>query len=215
MSDAQEALLQAHELGDFQGVGVRCREALLGFVDIVRQALPWKTLGSEPKRGDFKAWIDHVCVTALEGATHEYRRLLFKALLENAWKFDNWLTHSKSSSWHDAEAAVSTTNMALDICISTVNRHFRMVPEMCPSCASRRLSTQYAENPADSEEIWQRPACDKCGWTGVATPYNSLRARRQDRRKRKKGTKTNRKARPKTHECSIQTVPLRDIKKAP
>lgn len=53
------------------------------------------------------AWADHICSVTLAGESHKSTRQLFKTLLENAWDFANWLTHSKSPHWHDAEAAVA------------------------------------------------------------------------------------------------------------
>jgi hypothetical protein len=59
-------------------------------------------------------------------------------LLESAWKFANWLTHTKSSNWYDAEAAVALTKSALGISSFAVIRHIRQVPEQCPGSHSRR-----------------------------------------------------------------------------
>jgi hypothetical protein len=104
------------------------------------------------------------------------------------------------SSWHDAEAAFLTTSAALDICISTITRQVRQVPDRCPHCTSGRLSTQYGHNPDNPEETCQRPTCEKCGWTGVATrcyppPPEPMGP-------------------PKVAgECSIQTVPLWNLQK--
>ena len=81
-----------------------------------------------------------VCSVALAGDSHKHRRHLFKTLLESAWEFANWLTHTKSSNWHDAEAAFAVTENAIGLCISAVIRHMRGVPEQCPACGSQRLS---------------------------------------------------------------------------
>lgn len=97
MQDAADALAQSMELGDFQAIGVRCRETLLAFAGATRKVFPWKSEGEPPKKGDFKAWVDHTCAVMLSGETHENRRHLFKALLEASWKFNNWLTHAKGA----------------------------------------------------------------------------------------------------------------------
>lgn len=108
MSDASEALQQAQEIGDYQFIGVRCREVLLAFTDAAQKVFSWSSEAPEPKRADFKAWMEHVCSSAFAGATHESRRHLLKTLLDSAWKFDNWLTHSnvarrRGGGFHDRE----------------------------------------------------------------------------------------------------------------
>src|ERR1700745_4314403 len=71
---------------------------------------------------------------SLAGPSQKDRRHLFETLLDSAWGFSNWLTHSKSSKWHDAEAASSVTENAVALCISAVIQHIRGVPDSCPAC---------------------------------------------------------------------------------
>jgi len=40
MSDANESLAHAQEVGDYQWIGVRCREMLLAFTDAAQNVLP-------------------------------------------------------------------------------------------------------------------------------------------------------------------------------
>src|SRR6185312_5363038 len=99
---------RASEVADYQAVGVRCREALLSFIDAAQIVVPWNsTEEPEPQKANFKAWVDHICSVTLAGSSHETRRQLFKTLLESAWKFTNWLTHPKGSHLRDAEAALA------------------------------------------------------------------------------------------------------------
>src|SRR5256885_16653282 len=79
-----------------------------------------------------RSYQDHICSVALAGGSHEHRRHLFKTLLESAWLFANWLTHTKPSHWHDAEAAVATSENAVSLCTSAVIRHIRGVPDQMP-----------------------------------------------------------------------------------
>ena len=131
----------AEEVSDFQAVGVRCRETLLAFTAATQVAMPWTgDAATKPKQADFKAWVEHICSTSLAGKSHEDRRHLFKTLLGEAWRFSNWLTHAKASSWHDAEAATTTVEHALGLATSLVIRHVRAVPHACPACGSTRLS---------------------------------------------------------------------------
>ncbi len=199
LEDASDALSQAMELSDFQAIGVRCRETLLAFTDASQRVFPWASQAEKPKKADFKAWVDHVCTVMLSGETHENRRHLFKTVLDASWKFNNWLTHAKGATWHDAESAVASTDNAISLCMSAIYRHMRGEPERCPVCGSSRLERQHAHNPEYQDEIWERPACQKCPWTGAETVIKPSKKRREKKAKVK-------------GECSIQTVPLRKIK---
>jgi hypothetical protein len=171
VSEATEALSKAQEVTDYQAIGVRCREALLAFTAAAQTVIPWEVEPhAKPKQADFKAWVDHVCAVALSGQSHEHRRHLFKTLLDEAWRFANWLTHAKASTWYDAEAATSTVEHALGLVTSVAIRHLRSVPEACPACGSNRLSPQRGENTAVPDVVWERPVCSKCGWTGKPVP---------------------------------------------
>jgi hypothetical protein len=204
VSEASDALASAQEVTDFQAVGVRCREALLAFTGAAQVVMPW-TSGdaSKPKQADFKSWVDHVCSTSLAGAAHEHRRHLFKALLDEAWRFSNWLTHAKASTWYDAEAATATVEHALGLSASLVVRHMRGVPEACPGCGSNRLSPQRGFHSSAPDIEWERPTCDKCGWTGDPVPILADPEAYVDKAERPAPE----------GDCVIPTVPLRELRR--
>ena len=199
LEEASGALRQAEEVADYQAIGVRCREALLAFATAAQTVLPWTGDGEAPKKADMKGWIDHICSVTMPGSTHENRRHLFKALLESAWKFTNWLTHSKGSKWHDAEAGVSTTENAISLATSTVIRHLRGVPDDCPACGSHRLSPQRGHRDDAPDVEWERPTCDKCGWAGEPVMIEAVPQVPEVTRDLPEG------------ECVIATVPLRKL----
>jgi hypothetical protein len=174
LQEASEALVQAQEVADYQSIGVRCREALLAFANTAQTVMPWMGTGDLPKEADLKAWADHICRVALSGDSNKYRRHLFKTLVESAWEFTNWLTHTQSSNWHDAEAAISVTEDAIGLCTSAVIRHVRGVPEQCPACGSQRLSPHRGYHRDSPEVQWERPTCDKCSWAGEPVPIDEV-----------------------------------------
>ena len=202
LSEASDALNQAQEVADYQSIGVRCREALLAFADAAQTVMPWTSAHEKPKRADLKAWVDHICSVSMAGASHEHRRHLFRTLLESAWKFTNWLTHAKSSKWHDAEAAFATTEHAISLCTSAVIRYTRGVPDACPACGSHRLSPQRGFHQDFPDTEWERPTCDKCGWAGEPVPIVDV-PQPPDENERP----------PPEGECIIPTVPLRTLMK--
>jgi len=201
LADASDAVTHAQEVADYQAIGVRCREALLAFVDAAQVALPWTRSEPIPKRADLKAWTEHICSVALAGASQEYRRRLFKTLLESAWSFVNWLTHAKNTNWYDAEAAFEVTENAVGLCTSAVIRHIRGVPDECPACGSHRLSPQRGFHTSMPDVEWERPTCEKCGWTGEPVPIEDVPEPPDNERRPPKG------------ECVIPTVPLRSLRK--
>ena len=135
--------------------------------------MPWTgDAAIKPKQADFKAWVEHICSISLAGKSHEDRRHLFKVLLGEAWRFSNWLTHAKASSWHDAEAATTTVEHALGLATSLVIRHVRAVPHACPACASTRLSPQRGTHSNAPDVEWERPTCANAA--GLAIPHRSF-----------------------------------------
>lgn len=201
LQEASDAVSHAEEVADNQAIGVRCREALLAFTAAAQTVVPWTRESEWPKKSDFKAWVDHICSVILPGDSQKDRRQLFKSLLNSAWSFSNWLTHTKSSHWHDAEAAASTTENAISLCISSVIQHVRGVPSSCPACGSHRLSPERAFNPDYPEEEWERPRCTKCDWAGQPVMIVKTIPVREGPRTAPEG------------ECVIPTVPLRRLKK--
>ena len=202
LQEASEAVAQAQEVADYQSIGVRCRGALLAFANIAQTVMPWTGTEEPPKSADLKAWADHICSVALSGDSHKYRRHLFKTLLECAWEFANWLTHTKSSNWHDAEAAFSVTENAIGLCMSAVIRHVRGVPDQCPACGSQRLSPQRGYHRDFPDAEWERPTCDKCGWVGDPAPIDEVPERYDEPR-----------STPPEGECIIPTTPLKQLKR--
>lgn len=199
--EASEALSHAEEVSDFQSVGVRCREALIAFINAAQAIAPWTSASPEPKRADVRAWTEHICAVALAGSSQKERRHLFKKLLEDAWSFSNWLTHSKNSAWHDAEAAFSTTENAIGLCTSAIIRVIRGVPEACPACGSHRLSPQRGFHQDEPEVEWERPTCEKCGWLGKPVQITP------------ESIPDEPPSTPPEGECIIPSVPLRELKK--
>src|SRR5262249_49758517 len=114
--------------------------------------------------------VDHICSIILSGDSHKERRHLFKTLLESAWAFANWLTHTKSSKWHDAEAAVSVTENGVALCISAIILHIRGVPDDCPARGSHRLSPERGYHKDFPDVEWERPTCDNVAGRGSRSP---------------------------------------------
>lgn len=202
VSEATDALATAQEVSDYQAIGVRCREAMVAFVGAAQVVIPWTAREEPPKGADVKGWADHVCNTTLAGASHAERRILFKNLMKSAWDFTNWLAHAKGSKWQDTEAAVATVEHALGLYASLVIRHAREVPETCPACGSHRLSPERGVHTGVPDAAWERPVCDKCGWTGELVEVTVQPVPPEDHRPM-----------PPEGECIVPAVPLQSLTK--
>ena len=168
MEEAGIAVTQAQNLADYQAVGVRCREALLELIGVAQDAAVWTD--TPPQRANFRAWTEIICNDLVPGDTNKERRGALKGALEFAWTFSNWLTHSKSATWIDADMAHSLVQHASGMATSLILRELRGVPEECPNCGSPHLEPEQGENTAAPGVLWERPRCADCGWTGRPVP---------------------------------------------
>lgn len=201
MEEAGTAVTQAQNLADYQAVGVRCREALLELIGVAQDAARWTD--TPPKRADFRAWAEIICNDLLPGDTNKERRGALKGALESAWTFSNWLTHSTSVTWIDAEMAHSLIQHAIGMATSMIIRELRGVPRECPNCGSPHLEPEHGENSKTAGVVWERPRCADCGWAGRPVPILDL----------EDGQSIITREGEETDECSIMTVPLRTILK--
>jgi AIG2-like family len=201
MEEAGTAVTQAHNLADYQAVGVRCREALLELIGVAQDAAKWTD--TPPQRANFRAWAEIICNDLLPGETNKERRGTLKGALESAWTFCNWLTHSKSATWFDAEMAHSLIQHASGMATGLILRELRGVPEERPNCGSPHLEPEQGENTAAPGILWERPRCADCEWTGRPVPILDL----------EDGQPIITREGDDSDEHSIMTVPLRTILK--
>ncbi|MCO8030814.1 hypothetical protein NI454_12740 [Brevundimonas diminuta] len=82
MEEAGTAVTQAHNLADYQAVGVRCRETLLALIGAAQDAAVWTD--TPPKQGDFRAWTEIICNDLMPGRSNQERRGATKGALESA-----------------------------------------------------------------------------------------------------------------------------------
>jgi hypothetical protein len=195
------AMTQAQNLTDYQAVGVRCREALLELIGVAQDAAVWTN--EAPQRANFRAWTEIICNDLLPGDTNKERRGALKGALETAWTFSNWLTHSKSATWLDADMAHSLIQHAGGMAIRLILRAVRGVPEECPSCGSPHLEPEQGENTAIPGVLWERPRCANCGWAGRPVPILDI----------ENGQPIITREGEESDEHSIMTVPLRTIRR--
>ncbi len=201
MEDAAAAVTQAHNLADYQAVGVRCRETLLELIFVAQDAAVWTD--TPPQRANFRTWTEIISNGLLPGDSNKERRGVLKSALESAWTFSNWLTHSKSATWWDAEMAHALVQHAMGMATSLILRELRGVPAECPKCGSPHLQPEQGENAEAPGMLWERPLCADCGWAGRPVPIVDV----------ENGHPIITREGDETDDCSIMTVPLRMILK--
>lgn len=197
LQEASEALKQAEEVEDFQAIGMRCREALLSMVRVAQKVIESPGSEPKPKSADFRAWSELIADAVLSGSSHAERRGLLKSSANSAWKFTNWLTHAKEAQFNDAEAAFASTELTMSLFTTAIIRHVRGVPDRCPSCGSQRLSPERGVNTLEPEIMFERPVCQKCGWTGTPVPVVPASPKRDED--------------PPDDDCAIMDPPLREF----
>lgn len=194
LDEAQCALTEAEEIADFQAVGMRCREALLAFVDVAQDLVQVPTGSARPKRGDVRAWAEIIANNVFPGEHHAPRRGLAKMLAAETWTFSNWLTHAREAHVYDADSAAGMTELTLGLLTTALIRHVRGVPDRCPVCGSQQLSPEEGYHTSNPNIRYERPVCEKCGWTGSAIEVTPPPPRRRSL--------------PPKGECVIMTNPL-------
>ncbi len=201
MEEVGAAVSQAHNLADYQAVGVRCRETLLELIGVAQDAAVWTETG--PQRANFREWAEIICNALLPGNTNKERRSALEGALESAWTFSNWLTHSKSASWLDADMAHTLIQHAIGIATSLIVRELRGVSDACPSCGLPNLEPEKGENTAAPGVFWERPCCTACGWAGRPVPIFDIESGPSIITREGEGSDDH----------SIMTVPLRSLRK--
>lgn len=196
LDDARAAFDRAEETGDFQAVGVRCREALVTLVHAAQDMLETSPGVVRPKRSDVRAWAGLIADQLFAGESHRERRAILKTSADSAWAFTNWLAHARGAQGSDVEAALEVTQLAASLYTTALIRHMRGVPARCPSCGSHRLSPERADDRDSPDDLYERPACQKCGWTGTPVLVPPAPPRRNSP--------------PPTSECIIPDRPLRN-----
>lgn len=173
MGEAGTAVTQAHNLADYQAVGVRSREALLELIGVAQDAAMWTD--TPPQRANFRAWTEIICNDLLPGDTNKERRGAMSASIQVAdFECASQLENVHADSRAPLRVAHSLTQHASGMATSLILRELRGVPEECPNCGSPHLEPEQGENTAAPGVLWERPRCADCEWTGRPVPVLDL-----------------------------------------
>lgn len=160
---AVAAMDSAREAEDYQGVAIKCREALLAF-GREHQEAEWLTLPEVPcKVNDFKGWAK---LYAQELSTGRMRRYLTE-IAEKAWDVAVSLQHDYNATEWDAEMLLDATEHVFQMYSTAIVKTKRKPPRRCPKCSSYRLVTDFDISERDGEQgSLQADVCSACGYRG-------------------------------------------------
>ncbi len=160
---AVAAMDSAREAEDYQGVAIKCREALLAF-GREHQEAEWLTLPEvKCKVNDFKGWAK---LYAQELSTGRMRRYLSE-ISDKAWDVAVSLQHDYNATEWDAEMLLDATAHVLQMYSTAIVKVKRKPPRRCPKCSSYRLVTDGDITEQDGEQGWlEAEVCSACGYRG-------------------------------------------------
>lgn len=160
---AREALDSAREAEDYQGIGIKCREALIAFAR-EHSGAEWLTLPENPPRAaDFKGWAT---LHAQALATGRMRRYLSE-IANKTWDVAVGLQHDANATVWDAEMLIKATAHLFDVFSTAMVKIKRRPPTRCPKCGSYKLGSDGDIAEVDGLLGWQeREACGACSYRG-------------------------------------------------
>src|SRR5450759_5605188 len=165
-TQAADALEAAEEAEDFQAVGMRCREALVSFVQDVAKPEMARRGGEAPKASDFVHWSELIAEHFADGSRADRIRGHLKAAAKSTWELTGWLTHEKDATRTDGILSVEATQHTLGMFAIAILRKERGEPGRCPQCSSYRLTSDY--RPEEGTESGYVARCEACGWDDLA-----------------------------------------------
>ena len=167
--EAADDLEEAVEVGDFNAVGVRCREALLALT--AQHARPEMVPAGQvaPQAGNFVEWAGLIANHVARGSRYARVRSYLKTQTQSTWELVGWLTHAKNAGRADGRLVVEATAHAIAMLVNAVIASERLegrADPRCPSCGSRRLVEDYRPELGRGAERVTR--CRACGFEVTA-----------------------------------------------
>jgi hypothetical protein len=159
-----EAMNAADEAEDYQGVGIKCREALIAVDDSLSEGWVGE-VANAPKRSDVKGWGEVFARTLADGRVRGY----IKNLFDTTWDLAVWLQHNKNATPWDAEVVLDAASQLISTLGMLVHRHGQGAPRRCPRCGSYRVSDAFEEVEAPEPGFTNTPVCASCDWYGVVS----------------------------------------------
>lgn len=163
---AVAAMDSAREAEDYQGVAIKCREALLAFGREHQEAEWLPVLETKPKINDFKGWTTLYSQNLCTGRMRRY----LNEISDKAWDVAVSLQHDANATEWDAEMLLDATEHVFSMYSTAIIKSKRTPPRRCPKCSSYRLVTDGDIAVQNGLEGWlTAETCSACLYRGSET----------------------------------------------
>lgn len=161
---AVAAMDSAREAEDYQGVAIKCREALLAF-GREHQGADWMSPSpdAKPKVNDFKGWTGLYAQALSSGRMRRY----LNEISDKTWNVAVSLQHDSNATVWDAEMLLDATAHVLSMYSTAIVKVKREPHRRCPKCGSYRLVVDGDIHEQNGKRGWlQADFCLGCEYRG-------------------------------------------------
>ncbi|MBZ1524920.1 hypothetical protein [Leuconostoc mesenteroides] len=162
LKNVAQLIDSAHEVEDFQSIGVQCREILIELVNYI-YVPDMATNGEQPQKSNFKQKVELFLQFYLKGSENSDYRSMIKKLTESTWEYACKITHSSKATFYEASSCVMMCTSLIGVCENILQKIYDPVSQYeCSSCKSKRLVIDSDESNEDGivQKLFLK--CDEC-----------------------------------------------------
>ncbi|BAX72270.1 ubiquitin carboxyl-terminal hydrolase family protein [Leuconostoc mesenteroides] len=162
LKNVAQLIDSAHEVEDFQSIGVQCREILIELGNYI-YVPDMATNGEQPQKSNFKQKVELFLQFYLKGSENSDYRSMIKKLTESTWEYACKITHSSKATFYEASSCVMMCTSLIGVCENILQKIYDPVSQYeCSSCKSKRLVIDSDESNEDGivQKLFLK--CDEC-----------------------------------------------------
>ncbi|MGO2646354.1 MAG: hypothetical protein ACTH9R_09240 [Lactococcus cremoris] len=162
LKNVAQLIDSAHEVEDFQSIGVQCREILIELGNYI-YVPDMATNGEQPQKSNFKQKVELFLQFYLKGSENSDYRSMIKKLTESTWEYACKITHSSKATFYEALSCVMMCTSLIGVCENILQKIYDPVSQYeCSSCKSKRLVIDSDESNEDGivQKLFLK--CDEC-----------------------------------------------------
>ncbi|MFT9124118.1 MAG: hypothetical protein ABF445_10375 [Leuconostoc mesenteroides] len=162
LKNVAQLIDSAHEVEDFQSIGVQCREILIELGNYI-YVPDMATNGEQPQKSNFKQKVELFLQFYLKGSENSDYRSMIKKLTESTWEYTCKITHSSKATFYEASSCVMMCTSLIGVCENILQKIYDPVSQYeCSSCKSKRLVIDSDESNEDGivQKLFLK--CDEC-----------------------------------------------------
>ncbi|MCX2665725.1 ubiquitin carboxyl-terminal hydrolase family protein [Leuconostoc mesenteroides] len=162
LKNVAQLIDSAHEVEDFQSIGVQCREILIELGNYI-YVPDMATNGEQPQKSNFKQKVELFLQFYLKGSENSDYRSMIKKLTESTWEYACKITHSSKATFYEESSCVMMCTSLIGVCENILQKIYDPVSQYeCSSCKSKRLVIDSDESNEDGivQKLFLK--CDEC-----------------------------------------------------